>query len=71
MKTQRQVMDEANARLYNSCQPGTYEEQQRRRLYADCQYCQDHKNDSMMPPHKASDHCESGKRNHCTCDICY
>ena len=36
-----------------------------------CAYCETHKNDHMMPPHKASDHCESGKHPHCTCDICY
>ena len=36
-----------------------------------CAYCEAHKNDSMMPPHKASDYCESGKHPHCTCDICY
>ena len=36
-----------------------------------CQYCSDHINDDMMPPHIASDKCESGKHNHCTCDICF
>ncbi len=23
------------------------------------------------PSHKAKDRCESGKRNHCTCDTCF
>lgn len=25
----------------------------------------------MTPRHTARDHCQSGKRNHCTCDTCY
>ncbi len=25
----------------------------------------------FAPPHKPSDRCESGKRPHCTCDICF
>lgn len=25
----------------------------------------------MMPSHKASSGCESGSRNHCTCDTCF
>lgn len=25
----------------------------------------------FAPDHKASDHCESGKRPHCTCDRCF
>lgn len=43
----------------------------RRRLVDSCSYCQDNKDDARMPPHDASDNCESGKRTHCTCDICY
>lgn len=27
--------------------------------------------DTMAPRHTASDRCQSGKRNHCTCDTCY
>lgn len=27
--------------------------------------------DAMMPPHDPSLRCESGKRNHCSCDICF
>lgn len=27
--------------------------------------------DGLLPPHDASDRCESGKRNHCTCDVCF
>lgn len=27
--------------------------------------------DVMMPRHKASDRCESGKRPHCSCDACF
>lgn len=25
----------------------------------------------MSPSHKPSPHCESGKRPHCTCDLCF
>lgn len=27
--------------------------------------------DVFCPPHKAQDHCESGKHAHCTCDSCF
>lgn len=27
--------------------------------------------DVFAPNHKASDRCESGKRPHCTCDVCF
>lgn len=37
----------------------------------DCAYCAEHGDESMMPPHDASANCESGKRPHCTCDICF
>ena len=37
----------------------------------ECQFCIDHAGDSMMPPHEPSIHCESGKLNHCTCNVCY
>jgi len=36
-----------------------------------CSYCDEHRGDGMMPPHAASANCESGKRNHCTCDVCF
>lgn len=37
----------------------------------ECKYCDDARNDSMMPYHDASKRCESGKHSHCTCDNCY
>lgn len=37
----------------------------------ECPTCLARKPGEMMPPHKASDRCESGKYNHCTCDICF
>ena len=48
-------------------------ESPKRRLYRvnGCQYCDEHKGDTMMPWHDASDHCESGKQPHCSCDSCY
>jgi hypothetical protein len=36
-----------------------------------CAFCDEHATDQMMPGHSASDLCESGQRNHCTCDICF
>jgi hypothetical protein len=35
-----------------------------------CAYCQANKG-QMAPRHFASPNCESGKHNHCTCDICF
>ena len=42
-----------------------------RRPLGECKYCDEHRNDSMMPSHTASERCESGKHPHCTCDVCY
>jgi hypothetical protein len=36
-----------------------------------CAYCDEHRDDGMMPPHTPSSRCESGKRPHCTCDVCF
>lgn len=36
-----------------------------------CAYCDKHKPGEMMPPHDASENCESGKHAHCTCDVCF
>ena len=38
---------------------------------AGCKYCDIHKFDKYAPPHEASPNCESGKKPHCTCDVCY
>jgi hypothetical protein len=38
---------------------------------AGCVTCAQHMPGEMMPPHDASPRCESGKRNHCTCDTCF
>ena len=39
---------------------------------AGCKEFYEHPNvDPFAPNHKASDYCESGKRPHCTCDICF
>jgi hypothetical protein len=35
-----------------------------------CLYCEE-TGGKFRPPHKASNRCESGKRDHCTCDICF
>ena len=36
----------------------------------ECNYCVSHYK-QHAPYHFASDRCESGKRDHCTCDICF
>lgn len=37
----------------------------------ECKFCDAHGDNDMMPSHDASPRCESGKRNHCTCDTCF
>jgi hypothetical protein len=36
-----------------------------------CTYCQQFKPGDMFPSHEASKRCQSGGRNHCTCDTCF
>lgn len=36
-----------------------------------CAFCDEHERDKMMPGHSASTLCQSGKRDHCTCDTCF
>jgi hypothetical protein len=36
-----------------------------------CKTCEALAKGEMCPPHDASPRCESGKRNHCTCDTCF
>jgi hypothetical protein len=38
---------------------------------SDCSGCADHGSVSFGPPHTASSACESGKRDHCSCDRCW
>ena len=35
-----------------------------------CPFCEKFKG-QMHPSHDASDRCESGKHDHCTCDVCF
>ncbi len=39
----------------------------------ECRTCDESrdKKERHFPSHYASDHCESGKHAHCTCDICW
>jgi hypothetical protein len=37
---------------------------------ANCAYCQANKG-QMAPRHFASPRCESGRHNHCSCEICF
>jgi hypothetical protein len=38
-----------------------------------CLYCDEirARKERMYPPHDASVRCESGKRPHCSCDVCF
>lgn len=38
-----------------------------------CSYCDSERaaNNNFHPAHDASDRCESGKRDHCSCDTCF
>lgn len=42
-------------------------------IFRDCKGCEKLFEDpnQMAPRHNASEDCESGKRNHCTCDRCW
>lgn len=39
----------------------------------ECEYCDREREQKVEfhPPHDASDGCQSGKRQHCTCDTCF
>lgn len=39
----------------------------------ECPYCDRERAaaNTFHPSHDASDRCESGKRPHCTCDVCF
>ena len=36
-----------------------------------CAGCLESLTDPFFPAHFAAEGCESGKRNHCTCDVCW
>jgi hypothetical protein len=38
-----------------------------------CAYCKEllAEGTDFAPPHEASQRCQSGKRNHCSCDTCF
>lgn len=46
---------------------------QRRQIDLDCSFCKEqmNNNNNFFPPHDPSPGCESGKREHCTCDTCF
>lgn len=46
------------------------EQASRRSRVEGCQVCNEYPPDEG-PPHDASPRCESGRREHCTCDICF
>lgn len=42
-------------------------------VVGECKYCDDERlaGSTFHPRHNASPRCESGGRNHCTCDTCF
>lgn len=41
-----------------------------RNVINNCDICQEHRGE-VYPKHFAGYNCESGKENHCTCDLCF
>jgi hypothetical protein len=43
------------------------------RYYLHCSICRKYKEAGIVnfPQHRPHPHCESGKENHCTCDVCF
>jgi len=37
---------------------------------SNCKQCEENKG-KIYPDHFANKQCESGKRDHCTCDVCF
>jgi hypothetical protein len=60
---------EFNAFLQRSFQEAA--RPRRRHKLPGCSYCKGEGANTFHPPHDASDRCESGKRNHCSCDRCF
>lgn len=73
---EKQIKQEANAMLSHGDPTIGTDTAYRRRHKApegECSYCDSYrqtKND-FHPPHDASQMCESGWRDHCTCDCCF
>lgn len=62
-----EIVDEAPA----PAKPPAPPEPPRVAFDANCAACQRIKAEGFGPPHTASRRCESGKRAHCSCDICF
>lgn len=43
----------------------------RRHKLPSCPYCEGEGSNDFHPSHDASPRCESGGRNHCSCDTCF
>jgi hypothetical protein len=52
---------------------GPFEIKRRLAEPGECKTCDEMraKGETLFPSHDASGRCESGKRNHCTCDVCF
>lgn len=76
MASREKIMTKQQSWVIGNCRfakPKTQKPEQKNKPKTNpgCKYCEDHKNDSMMPPHQPSANCQSGKKPHCTCDVCY
>lgn len=66
--TRAEAADQVNGRVYEARR---YLATRRHKLSpGECSYCDGEKGD-FHPSHDASEHCESGKRSHCSCDQCF
>lgn len=64
-------MDQGNTQAPE--QRNSHPDDRARRIFVvGCSYCEsDDCNFGFCPPHDASPRCESGKHNHCSCDVCF
>jgi hypothetical protein len=64
--------DPQDCRDYAQCHGRAHGSLRRRSRVAGCSTCdRDPEGRQIMPPHDASDRCESGRHNHCSCDTCF
>jgi hypothetical protein len=58
-EVQKKILDSRMALRRHKVMPG------------DCAYCDRECGNDFHPPHDASERCQIGKRNHCSCDMCF
>lgn len=69
--TKREDLSQYSVKWSDYNDPEPHVRYSRLRPPGECAFCDEHRNDSMMPSHDPSPRCESGKHPHCTCDTCF